>query len=70
MKEIATLNNVYIVTYYLDLRNAIPIYYISHIFPINIKLVDWILWNNNNFYLVKNYIKRTKIKHCVPPNSK
>ena len=40
---IGTLNVVFSVTCHLELRNTISIYCISHILPIDVKLVVWTL---------------------------
>ena len=47
-----TLDIVFTVTYYLELRNAIAIYSIFHILPKNVKLVVWTLTNlfDKNLY--------------------
>ena len=39
----ATLNMIFSVTYYLELRIVISIYYTSHILPTKVKLVVWTL---------------------------
>ena len=38
-----TIYMIFSVIYYLELRNATYIYYISHILPTNVKLVVWTL---------------------------
>ena len=39
--KLGTQNMIFSATYCLDLRNAIFIYYTSHILPTNVKLVVW-----------------------------
>ena len=41
--QISTLNMMFRVTYCLELRNAISIYYTSHVLSTNVELVSWTL---------------------------
>ena len=47
----STLDFVFSVTYYLELRNAITVCCISHFLPTKVKLVVWRFFNNNIFTL-------------------
>ena len=49
---VTTLNLIFSVTYYLELRNAITVNCSSHFLPTKVKLVVWTLWNINIFSLV------------------
>ena len=52
-----TPNTILSVTCYLELRNAISIYYVFHILPPNVELVVWTSWNINIFTRLKKYKK-------------
>ena len=43
------MDMTYIVTYYLDLRNAISVYCKSHLLPTKVELVVWALQKINIF---------------------
>ena len=52
---------IYNVTYYLKIRNAISIYSISYILPLNVKLVVKHYKALTTLLVIKNYIKSEKI---------
>ena len=47
---------IFKVTYYLELRTAIIVYFASHFLPTMIELVVWTLQNINIFTWLKKYI--------------
>ena len=52
---------VFSVTYHLELRNAIIVYYAFHLLSIKVELVVWISVKHQHLYLVRNYTNNIKI---------
>jgi hypothetical protein len=61
----STLNYAISVTYYLDLRNGISNYCISHILPKNVKIKCLNIIEEEQSYLIKNYVNSKMISHYV-----
>jgi hypothetical protein len=52
-----TLSVVFGLTYYLELRNVLSLYCISHTLSTNVNVVVWKLYNINNLIWYKRSVK-------------
>ena len=61
---------VFSVSYYLEVHNAITIYYRSHCLPRKVELVVLDTKEHKHLHMVKFYILNRKLEHSVTLNSK